>query len=127
EHMLLVNGYPVRCGPQVEIPGGRPYALAAGGGAGGGAGAAAPAPVAAPKPAAPAGYKVAWTDDRLNTRRGPQTAAGDAQMTQVFEPGKVPMVPKKATRTAAAPKVVAQGGAYVVATKNAPQAGPAAP
>lgn len=120
DHMLLVNGYPVRCGPQTEIPGGRPYALAAGGGAGAGAGAAAP--VAAPKPAAPAGYKVAWSDDRLNTRRGPQTAAGDAQMAQVFEPGKVPMVPKKVTRTAAAPRGVAQGGAYVVATKNAPQA-----
>ncbi|MCR8722969.1 SPOR domain-containing protein [Frigidibacter sp. ROC022] len=124
DHMLLVNGYPVRCGPQKEIPGGRPYALAAGGSTGstgstGSGSAGAPAPVAAPAPELPEGYKAAWADGRLNTQRGPRTAAGDAQMAQVFETDKVPMVSRKTTRMAAAPKM-SGSGAYVVATKNAP-------
>lgn len=33
---------------------------------------------------APSGFKVAWTDGRLNPLRGPRTAAGDAQMDRVW-------------------------------------------
>ena len=40
----------------------------------------------------PKGYKVAWTDGRLNRDRGPRTAQGDAQMALVFDTRKVPMV-----------------------------------
>lgn len=32
----------------------------------------------------PAGFKVAWDDGRLNTKRGPQTVTGDAQMAQLW-------------------------------------------
>jgi len=33
---------------------------------------------------APAGYRSAWTDGRLNSGRGPQTATGTAQMNMVW-------------------------------------------
>jgi len=48
--------------------------------------------VAAPRPSvlpagtfkAPPGYRSAWTDGRLNAARGPQTAAGTAQMNLLW-------------------------------------------
>jgi len=33
---------------------------------------------------APSGFKIAWTDGRLNPLRGPRTAAGDAQMDRIW-------------------------------------------
>lgn len=35
----------------------------------------------------PEGYRAAWTDGRLNPMRGPRTAAGDAQMAQIWDQG----------------------------------------
>ena len=32
----------------------------------------------------PSGFKIAWTDGRLNPLRGPRTAAGDAQMDRIW-------------------------------------------
>ena len=46
---------------------------------------AAPAPQAAPaNPTPPAGYELAWTDDRLNPLRGVGSAAGQAQQDQIW-------------------------------------------
>ena len=39
----------------------------------------------------PAGYRPAWSDDRLNPNRGPQTAYGDAQMAAVYDTSRLPM------------------------------------
>ncbi len=64
---------------------------------------AAPAemPIAEAVPlAVPKGYKTAWADGRLNPNRGPRTAEGDAQMAQIYQVNRVPMV----ARTAAAGK-----------------------
>lgn len=122
DHMILVNGYPVRCGPQAEPPHDAVVArqvVVAGGGAGG---------VAPVVPVVPKGYKVAWADGRLNPQRGPVSASGDIEMAQVFEPGAVPMVP----RDAKAARVVAQAGGgdggtaalppkFSVATKGDPK------
>lgn len=47
----------------------------------------------------PSGYRSAWDDDRLNPQRGPRTAAGNAQMAQVWD-DRTPMQPV----TAAAPE-----------------------
>jgi cell division septation protein DedD len=131
DHMILVNGFPVRCGPQAESPSGDVYGqrvVVAGGGAGSKI-VAAPGTAPVAKSNVPAGYKMAWEDGRLNTKRGPISAQGDAQMAQVFEPGAVPMVPKGSRKV----RVVAQAGAgdggrivappqFSVATKNDPKA-----
>ncbi|MGR3662705.1 MAG: SPOR domain-containing protein [Paracoccaceae bacterium] len=53
----------------------------------------APRPVSiavapAPKPSSfkvPRGFRVAWTDGRLNPNRGPRTAKGDAQMDMIWQ------------------------------------------
>lgn len=126
DHMILVNGYPVRCGPQAELPHdadvARQVVVAGGGGA-----------VVGAAPAVPKGYKVAWEDGRLNPQRGPVSASGDIEMAQVFEPGVVPMVAKGSK----AARVVAQAGGgdggtiaappkFSVATKSDPKL-PAAP
>lgn len=54
----------------------------------------------------PSGYRSAWDDDRLNPQRGPRTAAGDAQMAQIWD-DRTPMRPVTAAapvrRRAAAP------------------------
>ncbi len=39
----------------------------------------------------PAGYRSAWTDDRLNPERGPRSAYGDQQMAATWDTSKVPM------------------------------------
>ena len=44
-----------------------------------------------------AGFRAAWTDDRLNTKRGPQTLVGDAQMALVW----TNTVPRKLVRVSA--------------------------
>jgi hypothetical protein len=38
----------------------------------------------APATVVPQGYRLAWTDDRLNPQRGPRTAEGNARMAQVW-------------------------------------------
>ena len=110
DRTFRVNGVEVSCGPQAASPQtvgtGRRVVTA---GASTGGRVAAP-----PLPKVPAGYKPAWTDGRLNPQRGPVTAAGDAQMALVFEPGKVPMVPlKPKTSGPVTPR-------YQVATKSNP-------
>jgi len=35
----------------------------------------------------PEGYRPAWSDGRLNPMRGPRSAAGDAQMAQIWDQG----------------------------------------
>ena len=82
---------------------------------------AAPATVpAAPVATVPPGYRPAWTDDRLNPYRGPQSAYGDAQMATVLDTKVVPMTAVKAvkgrtTRTVVVTKAqpVAASGGYV--------------
>jgi hypothetical protein len=81
-------------------------------------GAPAPAPVvrrtvaAAPAIEPPPGYRTAWEDGRLNPRRGPRTAEGQAQQDRVW----TREVPATAVAEVAAPQAT-------VSSKSEPQQG----
>ena len=72
----------------------------------------------------PSGYRPAWTDDRLNPNRGPQTAYGDQQMAATFDISKVPM---REANPAPARGLIAQpdAGGFTLFSKS-PSAVPAA-
>ena len=77
---------------------------------------APPAPATAPSsaiPRPPAGYQLAWKDDRLNPLRGMGTAAGQAQQDQVWT-RNIPAVLVTTTPQAARARVT-------VSTMSAPQ------
>lgn len=82
-YMLSDGRRVVRCGPQTEDPvgyinrAGVPGLRVVG---------PAPATVAAARSVSvvPKGYQPAWRDNRLNPRRGPVTATGDAQMARIW-------------------------------------------
>lgn len=72
---------PVRCGPQAVHPGdlarGQQGSLI-------GVGQSNYSSVGSVAAAAPAGFRPAWNDGRLNPARGPRSAAGDAQMNAIW-------------------------------------------
>lgn len=73
-----------------------------------------PAPATIPKP--PKGYRLAWTDDRLNPLRGIGTAEGQAQQDRLWT-RQVP-----AQLVAATPRVAGKPAARVaVSTMSAPE------
>ncbi|MDP3959001.1 MAG: SPOR domain-containing protein [Pseudorhodobacter sp.] len=83
-----------------------------------GAGIYEPGVAVDPGIAIPAGYKLAWNDDRLNPNRGRGTAAGQAQQDQIWT-RDVPAV-LVASQPAAAAQVVASSQSAPVATPAAP-------
>lgn len=98
-HQPYFTGTDVRCGPQANFPGtvGPQSSL------GGGAGDLVPrtgTPRSFALSAPPAGYQLAWDDGRLNPLRGIGTAAGAAQMAQVWTdtvPRRLASVPIEGT------------------------------
>ena len=97
-------------------------------------GASAPAPVyaaAEAAPAMPAGYRLAWTDGRLNPNRGRGTAEGQAGQDQIWtrdvpaqlvtdkakgkgkKVSKVTVSTRNAATEAVQPRVAVKGGAWV--------------
>ena len=94
-------------------------------------GTSAPAPVYAATeaaPAMPAGYRIAWTDGRLNPNRGRGTAEGQAAQDQIWtrdipaqlvtdkakkKKAKKVTVSTSNAATEPAPRVAAKGGAWV--------------
>lgn len=115
----LSNGkQAVRCGAQEGYPNGFYMMLADP--------VVAPAPsapqmiarVAQPKalaqvPVMPKGYKPAWTDDRLNPKRGVGTAAGEAAMDMVW----TRETPRRLVNAASSRTVSTKGAIAVAATK----------
>ncbi len=81
---------------------------------------AAVARAAIPKP--PAGYKLAWTDDRLNPLRGQGTAQGQAQQDQVWTRDIPAELVADQPQPRAATRVATRVAAITVSTMSAPQA-----
>jgi cell division septation protein DedD len=100
---LVGGGTIVLClEPGVTITGARPGDPARPAGYVPGPGAQVVDPRVAPRVPAtvvPRGYRLAWTDDRLNPQRGPRTAAGDLQMAALWT-NEVPQVPVDDPRAA---------------------------
>jgi hypothetical protein len=83
-------------------------------------------PVTAPRVTVPKGYRLAWTDDRLNHQRGVGTAEGQAMQDQVWT-REIPAKLVSTEKTARMPAERVQSRITVSTKSNATAPRPAAP